>query len=599
MLTVNELTLIGITVVALFFIVTDRLRPDLVALFVLLSLAFTGLVTTTEALSGFGSPAVITLMGLFVITHTLERTGVIHRVANRLNRIGRGSEPRLILMFMVTGALLSMVMNNVAAGAVLLPAAVRVGRDSGVRLSKLLIPLSFGTLAGGMATYLTTANIIMGSLLEDRGLIGLGMRDFIPTGGLIVIVSLVYMLVIGRNLLPERESISESVRPAVNLYETYELAQRLWEVQIPADSWLVHKPIRESGIGEKLGLSVVGLWRGHRAILSPGPDQIVEPGDFLLVMGREERVEKLVEWGAAFREGRYEANGDHDYTVELTEVIIPPRSGAIGKSLVELDFRRRFGLTAVALWREGRSYRTDVGKFDLQVGDAVLMVGPSTRIAELTRETDYLVLTSDHEHQAINPQKAGWALAITAAVLIIAVLDLLPLATVALAGAAAVIVTGCLRMEEAYDAIDWRVIFLIAGMLPISIGLVNTGLAGRIGLSMVENLGQFGVLPLAAGLFVLTVLVAQVIGGQVTALVMGPIAISAVLQVDVSSAQAVAVAVAIGCSTAFLTPIAHPVNLLMMGPGGYASADFLRVGLGMTLVVFITLLLGLVLFWGI
>jgi di/tricarboxylate transporter len=599
MLSTDEVVLIGIVALTLILILSNRIRVDLVALTVLLALGFAGMVTPSEAISGFSSPAVITLIGLFVITHALEVTGVIHSVARRVNKVGSGSEKRLTIIFMAAGALLSMVMNNIAAGAVLLPAAVRVARDTAIPASKLLIPLSFGTLVGGMATFLTTANIIMGSILEDQGLRGLGMMDFMPTGGLIAFAGLLYMLLIGRRLLPVRETISQTVTSS-DLYETYELGQRLWEVQIPAGTWLANREIRHSGIGEKLGLTIVGIWRGHRAILSPNPDEIIEPYDYLLVMGQEERVVQLTEWGAVFQGRHYSPNGDeHNYAVELTEVIIPPRSEAVGKTLTEVDFRNKYGLTAVALWREGRSYRTDVGRFPLQVGDAILMVGAVSRIKSLAADRNYLVLGGDFEHSPIYPNKAIPTLIITAIVLIAAILDLFPLPMVVLAGTAAVILTGSIKMEEAYQSVEWQVIFLIAGMLPLSVALVNTGLADRIGLFMVENLAGFGPLLFISGLFILTVLVAQVVGGQVTALVVGPIAISAVLQVDTDSAQAMAVVVAIGCSTAFLTPIAHPVNILMMGPGGYTFGDFFKVGVGMTLVVFFTLIIGLILFWGI
>lgn len=595
-MSLNELIVISVVVGALVLIIRVRMRPDLVAILVLLTLGFSGVVTPQEALSGFSRNAVITIIGLFIITRALEETGVIQWTARRINAIGKGSETRLILIFMLSGALLSLVMNNIAAGAMLLPAAVRVGSASKVRLSKILIPLSFGTLVGGMATYLTTANIILSNLLQDQGLGGLGMRDFIPTGGLIVLTTTVFMLLIGRKLLPEREGLSQTIS-STNLFETYQLDQRMWEVEIKPGSRLANCELRRSEIGEKLGVTVLGIWRGHKAIMPPEPGEVIQSEDFLLVLGREERVALLEDWGVHFRHENFSANGRHNYDVDLTEIIIPPRSNIIGKSLTELNFRKQFGLTAVALWRAGRSYRTDVGKFQLQVGDALLMVGPVDRIRDLTRQRDYLTLTANGSSPSV-PQKAGWALFITALVLLIAIVDVLPLPHVMLAGAAAMVLSGCITMDDAYRAVEWRVVFLIAGMLPISIALIDTGLAARIGQWMVEVTSAYGPLALVAGLFLLTVAVCQIIGGQVTSLVVGPIAISAALQVGVSP-QAVAVAVACGCSTAFLTPIAHPVNVLMMGPAGYTFDDFFKVGLGMTVVTFVTLLLGMIVFWGI
>lgn len=594
MLTLAEIGTLVIVVAAFVGILSNRLRADIIALLVLLALGFSGLITPQEALAGFSSSVVIVIFGLFIITHALEETGVVQWIASRLYALGGHSETRLIAIFMGLGALLSLVMNNIAAGAVILPAAVRVGHISKVRLSKLLMPVSFGTMVGGMATYLTTANIILSGILEAQGQVGLGMMDFIPTGGLIVLATLVYMVVFGRRLLPNREGMSESV-VVPDLYETYQLAERMWEVRVEPHSPLCGLSLADSRIGAELGLTVLAIWRGRTAILSPQPDQIIEPQDYLLVMGRHERLERLLEQGVSAR-GAYGVDPTHRFQVNLSEVIIPPRSRVVGKSLTELQHRNQFGLTAVALWREGRSYRTDVGKFALEVGDALLMVGPEAGVKKLAAHRDYLVLNRYNGHQTPEWGKAAWALAITVIVLVLAILDAFPLPLLMLGGAVAMILSGCINIDDAYRDTEWRVIFLIAGMLPLSTALVKTGLAERVGTLLVATLADGGALALIAGLFWLALGITQVISSQVTALVIGPIAINAALQLGVNP-QAVAVAVAIGCSTAFLTPVAHPVNILMMGPAGYRAGDFLRVGLGMTLVTFVTLLVGMALFW--
>ncbi|MFN8449685.1 MAG: SLC13 family permease [Anaerolineae bacterium] len=600
MLTPNELILIVVTLVALALIVSNRLRPDIISLLVLLTLALTGVVTPDQALSGFSRSAVVTIIGLFIITRGLEDTGVVQWVADRLREIGRGSEARLVVMFMTTGALLSLVMSTIAAAAVLLPAAVQVARDSNVRPSKLLIPLAFGTLVGGMATFFTTANIIVGSILQDQGQAGLQMLDFLPTGALIVIASLIYMALIGRRLLPARESVGLKVTSrslSRSLYETYQLEERLWEFKVPSDSRLAGTSLKDSRIGETLGVTVLAIWRGHHAILSPTPDQTISVGDYLLVLGREERVKQLSEWGLT--QGRENGAGPtHDYPVDLTEVVIPPRAAVIGRTLTDLNFRSKFGLTTVALWREGRSYRTDVGKFPLQVGDALLMVGAVSKIKQLANERDYMVMQSSHAARPPRPQKAPWALAIMTAVLTVAITGIVPIAEAALAGAVAMALTGCLSMDEAYRSVEWRAVFLIAGMLPLSVAMINTGLADRLSAGLVSALSPYGALVMIGGLWLVSMLVTQVMGAQVTALIIAPVAVSAALQVGISP-QAMGVAIAIGCSTAFLTPIAHPVNVLMMGPGGYTPGDFPKVGIGMTVIVFVMLIVGMVLFWGI
>jgi di/tricarboxylate transporter len=594
----QEWVLIGVIAAALVGIASGRIRADLIALLVLVTLPIVGVVSFQEALSGFSRSVVITIIGLFMITQGLEDTGVVQWIADRLKQIGGGSELRLILLFMTTGAVLSLVMNNIAAGAVLLPAAVQVGRESKVAPSKLLIPLSFGTLVGGMATYFTTANIILSSILRDQGQERLSMMDFFPTGGVIVLAGLLFMAIVGRRLLPTRESVGQSAIPhslSPALYDAYQLDERLWELCVPSHSKLAGTQLKLSRIGEELGITVVGIWRGRHMILNPDPNQIINPNDRLLVLGREERVQQMVDWGVEI----VRANGQHlpqyDNSIDLTEVLIPPRSSAVGKTLSELQLRNRYGLTAVALWREGRSVRTDVGKAPLEVGDALLMTGKAAGIAALRKERDFLVLQGE-ETQPLLPHKAGWALLITAAVLLLSILEITPNAEAMMIGAAAMALTGCINLDEAYRSIEWRVIFLIAGMLPISIAMIHTGLAERIGSALVDTASPYGPLALVSGLFLLTMLITQVIGGQVAALIIGPIAVTSALQLGVNP-QATAVAVAMACSAAFLTPIAHPVNILMMGPGGYTFNDFLKIGLGMTIVTFLTLLLSMHLFW--
>jgi di/tricarboxylate transporter len=592
----RELGLLLIVGLALGLILSNRLRPDLVAILVLLALGISSILTPEQAVAGFSRPAVLTIVGLFVITAALEHTGVVQWIADRLAHLSGTHELRMIAVFMGAGALLSLIMNNIAAGAVLLPAAVSVARKSNVRESRLLMPLAFGTLLGGMATLFTTANIIVSGSLQAQGQPGLTMLDFLPTGGVIALAGVGYMLLIGRRLLPNRESVGRAALARPDLSATYQLAERLWEVRVHPDSPLVNQPLAESVIGARLGATVTAIWRGREAKIPPAPTDVITANDILLVMGREERVRQLEAQQTTIGRYGYHRNSAPDLAVHLTEVVIAPRSPAIGKTLKELRFRTKFGMTTVALWREGRSYRTDVGDFPLQAGDALLMVGSPGRIKLLAEEPGYIVLNGIHRTAAPATRKARLAVLITALALFLSAANIIPTAEAMLAGAVALVLAGCLSMEEAYRAIEWRVVVLIAGMLPIGTAFVEAGLAARIGQVFTATLAPAGPLTLIAGLYLFTILLTQLVGGQVAALIVGPIAVSAAVQLGVNP-SAVGVAVAIGCSAAFLTPIAHPVNVLMMGPGGYTFNDFARVGLGMTVVCFVSLLLVLPLLW--
>ncbi len=596
MLTPNETIVIGIILILFVLIFATRLKTELIAMLVLLMVGISGLVPANEVVSGFSSSVVITLIGLFIITNALEETGVIQWIARRLYDFGQGSEVKLITLFMAAGAALSLIMNNVAAGAVLLPAASRVARISGISVSKLLLPMSFGTLVGGMATYLTTANILMSELLLTEGLPGLGMLDFLPVGGMIVLAGLLYMLLVGRRLLPERHSLTDTFNQP-DLQDTYQLADRLWQVRVLPESRLAHKTVHSSAINAELGLTVAAVWRGPETIAIPKSNQMIYPEDELLIVGREERVQQLLAWGNEMIDGGQPA-AQQELPIEPIEIMIAPRSDAIGKTLSDVKLNREAGLLAMALWRDGQSFHTDVRKLPLQVGDAVLVVGQAADIQNMSHDPNYILPAGEYSSHPIQTKKAPLAILITAIVLALSILNIIPLPIAMLAGAAAMVVTGCLAMEQFYDAVQWRVIFLVAGMLPLSIAITDSGLANRVGALLVNGLADSGPLILIASMVVLTMLVVQIIGGQVTALLVGPIAINAALQMGVDP-RAMAVAVAMGSSMAFLTPIAHPVNILMMGPGGYKFSDFPKVGVGMTIVTLLTMLLGLTLIWGV
>ena len=596
MLSTPEVTVIGIIVILLGLIALTRLRIDLIALLVLLMVALARLVPANAALSGFSSSVVITIIGLLVITRGLEQTGVMQWAARQLQIYGRGSEAKLIALVMLTGAAVSLLMNNVAAGAVLLPAVLQVSRESDVAASRLMIPLAFGVTLGGMATYFTTANILMSELLIAQDMPGLGMLDFMPVGGLVVAAGMLYMLLAGRHLLPDGASLAQSFHP-VDLRDTYDLDDSLWLVRVLPGSRLAGRTVQESDINAALGLTVAAVWRGRETIAIPKSNQMIYPADELLIVGREERLQQLLAWGAELIEGGARAAAG-ELPIEPIEIMIAPRSNAIGKTLSQLKLNRDAGLLAMALWRNGRSYHTDVRKLPLQVGDAILVVGQSSDIQNLSRNSNFILPAGEYSAQAVDSSKAPYAVGITVVVLTLAILNILLLPIAMLAGAAAMALTRCLRMEQFYAAVDWRTVFLIAGMLPLSLAITETGLADRVGAILVASLLNASPLLLFAVIAVMTMLVVQVIGGQVSPLLVGPLAINAALQMGIDP-RAMALTVAIACSLAFITPISHPVNILMMGPGGYKFSDFSRVGFGMTVVALAALLLGMAWIWGV
>jgi di/tricarboxylate transporter len=592
-MTTSEWTLIGVFLATIALMFGTRLRPDVVAILAALSLGLLGVIPDGAVFQGLSSTVVMTLIGLFILAEGLEDTGVIRWAAQRLAMLGGGgSERRLLLTLMATAAVLSLGMSNVAVGALFIPASSRVARASGVPLSGLLLPVSYASLLGGMATIFTSANIIMSDLLIQQGSMPLGMMDFALTGGLVAVAGVTYMLVAGHRFLPERDRDVED--PNGDFFGLYKLGERFWEFEVTKGSPLEGKTIEDVGFGARFGVSVLAIRRRHRTFLVPGPGIAILPGDRIVVLGHEDRVREVVQ-GVELRTGISPAGLQDD--LELIEIVVPPRSRAAGRTLTDLALRSKHGVTVLALWRGGRIIRTDVGKIPLEVGDGLLVMHLPERLHALTRGGDFL-LAGSRMAAPEQPERAPLALAIFGLVVAVAFTGLLPIGETALAGAMTMVLTGCVSMERAYRSIEWHVIFLVAGLLPLGFAMIDTGLAARLAGALGGALADGRPLTAVGIMFLVSVAATQVIGGQVSALLVGPVALAVAETVSIAP-QPMAVAVAIGASTAFLTPMAHPVNAMMIGAGGYVPRDFVRVGTGMTLVTLLSLLAAMWLIWGV
>ena len=591
------LLILLIIVAVVILLITNKLRPDLVAMLALLALGLSGLVSSSDLFSGFSGSVVITIMALFIITAALERTGATRLLDRQLIRLADGSEPRAIATIMVAAALFSLVMNTVAATAVLLPVVVSLSRQTGLKPSRLLIPLATGSLLGGMATIFTTANLLVSAALVNQGYAAFGILDFLPIGLPLIAIGIVYMVLWGRKLLPEHYlgGTKEERGPAGTLAETYGLSQATSGVYVKPGSPLAGQTLAEGDWSRLLKMSIVGISRGGTVHLAPSSAMRVREGDIILYLGSpndDDLAEQgLVQTSDPDWHGELRSN-----QVGLIEVALAPRSPYAGKTLRSIHFREKFDLTVLALWREGSTVQEGVGDIPLRFGDALLLQGQQDRIKMLHSERGFIVLAEDVE--VVTPGRRAWiAGALTVMAVILAATKVLPIAEATFSAAFLMVLFGCLSMDEAYHAIEWPAIFLIAGMLPLGLALSSTGTASMIGTALTNVLGGWGILALTAGLFIIVSALAQVMGSQATAVVLAPIAIAAAQTLN-ADPRAVSMAVAIGCSNAFLTPFGHPSNVLVMGPGGYLPGDYGRVGLPLILILFPIVLAGLILFWG-
>lgn len=754
---------------------------DVVGLLVLSALALTGLVSTEEALSGFSSPAVITVWAMFILSAGLSRTGLAHRIGQPLLRFSRSHEALLLAALMLGASLLSALINTVTVAAILLPAAMELARRSGRSPSRLLMPLALGCMLGGPFTAISTPpNILVTDALETAGLEPFALFDFTPITAAIVVAGVAFVALVGRHLLPDRtpgpgaeskgelqssyelgehlfgtrirpgsplagRTLAESrlgsalhltvvairrdgelelgprttdvlragdtlilhgrpdhlkrlhgrehlrVEPPEAIGETrsrLEVAQaeigegsplvgstleesglrrehrvhvlalaergeteepaeelrrrrvaagdrlllqgeraaleevsrrglvgelrfvdraqadalsgdgaELIPVRVPEGSVLVDRDLVESRLGNAFGLTVVGIVRDEDHLAMPSPEETVRAGDLLLLQGSARELEVLeglqeLEISAQTPAQAAELESQQ---VGVTEVLLSPRTRLAGGTLAELLFRDRYGLTVLAVWREGHAHRTGLQELPLHFGDALLVYGHRRRLEALALDPDFLVL-DQAAARAPRLEKARAAAAIMLAVLAAAMLGLVPIAIAALTGAALMVLVGCLSMEEAYLAIDWKIVFLIAALLPLGAAIENTGAAQMGAQALLAAVGDLGPRWVVAALFAVTVIGTQVIPTAALVVLMAPVTLSASTTLGISP-HLLMMTVAISASSSFASPLSHPAHLLVMGPGGYRFLDYVKVGAPLTVLVFLVSVALLPVLW--
>ncbi len=599
-MSVQAILVLLFLIAASVLLVTEWLRADLVALMLLVALGASNVLTPQESLSGFSRSAVITIIAIFILTAGLAKTGATRALGATLVRWGGRSEWSMIVVLMSVAAFLSLFMNNIAAASVLMPVAVGLSRERNISPSKLMMPLAFGTLLGGMATLLTTSNILVSASLRDAGYPAFGLLDFAPIGIPVLIVGIVYMVTVGRRFMPRRapadwERMMQASRH--RLTDVYGLRERWVHAHVPLHSPLAERTLAQVGLGRELGVNVIALVFDGKSRLAPPSSERLQPGSDLYLQARDEQVEALRARGFEIAPAPAALASLTSDDVGMFEIVLAPRSRALDKTLREIHFREKYGVSVLAIWIEARPRRVGLGDIPLKPGHALLALGPREAARVIQSEGDFIVLNESLD-EGLRTKRMPHALVLMAAAIIVAGAGWLATAEAMLAGALGMVLVGALTMDEAYQSIEWRSVFLIAGMLPLGLAMEKTGLASAISQNIVQLLGAMGPLAVMAGLLVITTALTQLMSGQATAVVLAPIAIHAAEAVH-ANPRAFALAVAYGCSLAFLTPIAHPANVLVMGPGGYRFADYFRVGIVLTLSLIALIVELIALQWGI
>lgn len=589
-LTAEIVLVLAVAAGALALFVWNRLRVDVVGIIVMATLIVVGLVTPQQGISGFANEAMITVAAMFVLSAGLIRTGGVDLLGRWVARLAGRSELRLLVVSLAIVIPVSAFVNNTPVVVVMIPLLVGLSREIGAVPSRLLMPISFGSQLGGTLTLIgTSTNLLVAGLVLELGLDRIRLFDITPPALVLTAVGVAYLLTVGRWLTPVREH-------AVDLVAGYELREYLSCLRVDRGSRLIGQTLAGTRFGETHGLQVIGIHRGDTRVPFPGGDEMMKQGDLLLVRGRVadiaqvEEVDGLSISGAAPDLSFLEDAGAGGEK-RLAEVIVPPRSAVIGRTVKQLGFRARYGVTAIAIQRHGVPLTEPISRTRLEAGDVLLVQGRADALHRLHGGHD-LALLGAVDLPARRVRKLKFALPILAAVVLLAAFEVMTILVAALLGVVAMFLTGCLTPEEAYEEVDWMVLVLLGSIIPLGIAMQNTGAAEYLAAHLMRAALPLGLLGTLAAFYLMTSLLTELISNNAAAVVLTPVAVAVAQALGVSPMPFV-VAVMFAASNSFMTPIGYQTNTFIYGPGGYRFSDFVRVGgpLNLLMVVVATLVI--------
>lgn len=580
--------------VSVFLFLVDRIRVDFVALLILISLLLLDILPNDVVMSGFSNPAVITVACMFVLSAGLQRTGIVNYIGNKLNRLVGKTTHRMSAVLMATCSFFSAFISNTATVAVLMPVAIRLAKEKGVSPSRLLMPLSFAAQFGGVCTLVgTTTNLLVNNIAQEYGLAGFSMFEFAKLGVVCFFAGLLYMLTVGRYLLKDKPATED-------VTQEYQLKDYLTEMRVMEGSRLVGQKGGENELTgtskDDTGIRILDIFRKDKVIWAP-QNTAIQEGDVLLIRGDVERVIELSERLKLEDWAKDNLNEVHlkAEDVTLIEVMLPSGSNLIRKSLNQLDFYWRYHAAVLGVRRRGEVIQERISKIDFKEGDTLLLQGHQADLEALAQEDDF-VLLQDLSPLKLKTRRAFVSLSIMLFVVVSAALGVLPLLTATLIGAVLMVVGRCISVSEAYGALDFKVLVLLAGLIPLGYAMTQTGAAANTVHWLVTSLGSYGPFAALSVIYIITVVLTSVMSNAATAVLLSPIAIGLAESFNVQ-AEPFLMAVAFAASTCFSTPVGYQTNVMIMGPGGYSYKDYVKVGVPLNVIFFVISVTLIPLIW--
>lgn len=571
---------LSILSLAILFFATGWIRMDLVSLLILVCLPLFDIIPAEQAFLAFSNPAVITVAAMFVISAAIANTGLTAHLGRWLFSFAEKSETKLVLAIMSLTAIASAFINNIGAAAVLLPMVTGIAKKAQIAASRLLMPLAFGSLIGGVCTLIgTPPNILINELMIEYTGHEFAMFDFSPLGLMVVAIAISYMILLGRRLLPNN--------PPATLQQLNQVKAYISEVRLTENSSFIGKTLQETALASDFQLTIRSLLREQLKISSPRLSIVLRTGDILFLEGKPEQLLKLkkVKGIEVFPGSNQEPPKQTADNHIVAEVALTPNNELVGKTLREVHFRDTHGLNVLAIWRKGEPVVKRVDHVILKFGDMLLIEGSENKILHLADKHEFLLLGGIKPEPYL-PAKAPLAIIIILAVILSVTAGLLPIMHAAALGAVAMILTRCIKLTEAYESINWPVIMLIAGTLPLGTAMEVSGASLYLTEHLTRLAGPYGPWITLSVLFLLTMLLTCIMSNAATAVLLAPIAYDLSVHFNVNP-QPFFMTVALAASTCFMTPVSHQSNALVIGPGGYLFADYLRVGTPLNILIWL------------
>ena len=597
-MTEHMLIVFAILAGAVVLFASGRVRPDVVAILVVLALNLSGVLTIQEALAGFGQPVVVLIAAVSVVGEGLIATGVAHRLGEAVMKAGGTNEARLVMLVMVLAGTVGAFMSSSAIVAMFIPVVLAITGRTGLNRKRMLMPLSVAALISGMMTLIASSpNMIVEDTLRARGLAPFGFFSWTPFGAAVLAIAIAFMVIVGRNMLSRQTAAEEAgVRQpsAYDLLGSYGLADKWHRLQVPRGSPLIDRTVAQMQLLDRFGTVVVGFEKhqhGREQFLPAMPETMFEPDDAIFAVGSEEQTKQLTAAHALVALPRLDQRQRHEALQEVgvAEIMLAPESKLIGQTLREAEFSSRFDLNILAIRHRGERLTTQLEDQILDFGDTLLVAGGWGEIQRLRDEVeDFVVLTLPVEYSELMParHRAPIAVGITVAMVAVMALELMANAAAVLIAALAMVATRCVKLDAIYRIVNWKTVVLVAGTLPLATALSKTGATQMAAHGMVALLGSLGPLAMLAAVFLVTAVVGLFISNAATAVLIAPVAIDAARALHVSP-HAFAITVSLGCCAAFVTPVSSAVNMLVMEPGGYTFGDYVKVGLPLLLLTMV------------